>query len=80
MVCSRAHAVNEGEWADANSDGYPDAQETVLYTITVTNAGTVTLKGVEVVSTSGTVSCLDSQPVAVLAAGDWYECLASHKV
>lgn len=67
-------------WTDLDSDGFPDVKETVVYTIAVKNAGTVTLEEVEVVSTSGTVSCLDDQPVALLAAGDSYECATSHKV
>ncbi|CAM9435662.1 unnamed protein product, partial [Pylaiella littoralis] len=72
--------VNDGVWTDLDSDGFPDVKETVVYTIAIKNAGTVTLEEVEVVSTSGTVSCLDDQPVALLAAGDSYECATSHKL
>lgn len=68
-------------WTDASSDGFPDAEETILYTITVKNAGTVTLEGVEVVGTSGAVSCINNpQPVAVLAVGDSYDCETYHQV
>lgn len=76
-----ANPVNEGVWTDADLDGFPDSGETLTYTITVKNAGTVTLEGVEVVGTSGIVSCSDDpQPVAVLAVGDSYECRTSHQV
>lgn len=74
-------AVNEGEWMDADADDFPDAGETIVYTVTVRNVGTVTLEGVEVVGTSGVVHCInDPQPVAELAVGDSYECETSHQV
>lgn len=73
--------VNRVAWTDADSDGFPDAGETLDYTITVTNAGTVSLEGVEVVGTSGAVVCLsDPQPVAKLPVGGSYECTMSHQV
>lgn len=74
-------AENQAAWTDTDSDGFPDAGETLDYTITVTNAGTVSLEGVQVVGTSGAVLCLsDPQPVATLAAGGSYECTMSHQV
>ncbi|CAM9104751.1 unnamed protein product, partial [Hapterophycus canaliculatus] len=74
-------AVNQAVWTDADGDGFPDSGENMTYTITVKNAGTVTLEGVEVVGTSGTVSCIDhSQPVVVLAVGDSYQCETTHQI
>lgn len=75
-------AAHTGEWVDSNSNERPDASEKVNYTITVTNAGTVTLKNVEATSTSGDVVCPDdvAQPVAELRVGDSYVCTAAHSV
>ncbi len=73
------YAVNHGVWTDADLDGFPDAGETVVYNITVQNAGTVTLLGVEVTGTSGAVNC-DQQPDAVLPVGESYECETSQQV
>lgn len=68
-------------YTDADLDNFPDAGETMVYTITVKNAGTVTLEEVEVVGTSGVVNCInDLQPVAELAVGDSYECETYHQV
>lgn len=65
----------------SNSDESPDAGETIVYTIVVTNEGTVTLVNVEAISTSGNVNCGDvAQPVAMLHVGASYECTASHLV
>lgn len=59
----------------------PDAGEEIVYTIIVTNEGTVTLTNVEAASTSGDVTCDDvAQPMAVLAVGASYECTVSHLV
>ncbi|CAN0149549.1 unnamed protein product [Ectocarpus sp. 12 AP-2014] len=75
------HVLNQVAWTDADYDGFPDAGETLDYSITVTNVGTVTLEGVEVVGTSGAVLChSDPQPVAKLAVGDSYECTMSHQI
>lgn len=66
---------------DSSSNDIPDAGEEIVYTIVVTNEGTVTLKNVEATSTSGKVTCDNfAQPVAVLDVGASYECTASHLV
>ncbi|CAM9230967.1 unnamed protein product, partial [Scytosiphon promiscuus] len=73
--------VNNGVWTDVNLDGFPNSGEPLTYTITVKNAGTVTLEGVEVGGTSGAVTCLDDpQPVAVLVVGGSYECKMLHQI
>lgn len=70
-----------GELMDSGSDDLPYAGEEIVYTIVVTNEGTVTLENVEATSTSGDVSCDDvAQPVAMLGVGESYECTASHLV
>lgn len=66
-------------WTDADSDGFPEDGEIVVYSITVENAGTVTLLGVEVTSTSGVVNC-DQQTVAALPVGGSFECETSQQV
>lgn len=77
----RVSLVYTGEWMDSSFDDLPDAGEEIVYTIVVTNEGTLTLNNVEATSTSGIVTCDDvAQPVPVFAVGASFECTASHLV
>lgn len=74
------NAVNTGSWNDLDSSSFPDAGENVVYTIVVTNEGTVTLHNVQVSDTSGEVSCDKAQPMASLDVGASFGCSAFQQV
>jgi uncharacterized repeat protein (TIGR01451 family) len=69
--------TKSGTWNDGNSDGYADVGETINYSYTVTNDGTVTLDAMNVIDSLGiTVSCLDSE----LVPNESTTCIATYAI
>ena len=62
----------------ASERNYTSAGEVIHYTLTVTNAGNVTLTGVVVTDPNATVTCANSP--YTLAPGDQRTCTAVHTV
>lgn len=72
-------AVEVGSWTDSDSSGFPDEGEHIIYTIAVTNEGTVTLRNIQLTDTSGDVTCEDTASSTLLGWGGAYECTASRQ-
>lgn len=72
-------AAAEGTWEDDNDSESADDGETVSYTATVKNEGTVTLRALVVTDTSGSITC-DPPASGLLKQDEEYQCEASRQV
>ena len=75
-------SVPSGTWTDSNGDGDADPGETIVYSLEITNTGTVSMNNMTMASDTVGVENIECPPLPEggLAPGSKVSCAATHEV